>query len=188
QNPIEQEGTYSLPEAQQDRFMFKVFVRYPSFDEERVIARATTSNIRTEVTPVLTGEQVLQIQQTVRQVPVSDHVINYTLALVRQTRVGEPGIPDWVNEWLGWGAGPRAVQNLLLGAKTRALLNGRTSVSTDDIQKLAAPVLRHRIVPNFTAESEGITSDRIIERLIQETPDKESELSSDPRFGQIFAA
>lgn len=188
QNPIEQEGTYSLPEAQQDRFMFKVFVKYPSFEEERMIARQTTSNMKFEVEGVLTGEQVSEIQSTVRQVPISDHVINYTLALVRQTRVGEPGTPDWINQWLGWGAGPRAVQNLLLGAKTRALLNGRTTVSTDDIQKLAAPVLRHRIVPNFTAESEGITSDRVIERLIQETPARESELSSDPRFGKIFAA
>jgi len=188
QNPIEQEGTYSLPEAQQDRFMFKVFVKYPSFEEERQIARQTTSNAKPEVKAVLTGEQVLEIQRTVRQVPVSDHVINYTLALVRQTRVGEPGTPKWINEWLGWGAGPRAVQNLLLGAKTRALLNGRTTVSTDDIQKLAAPVLRHRIVPNFTAESEGITSDKVIERLIKETPARESELTSDPALGKIFAA
>ena len=188
QNPIEQEGTYSLPEAQKDRFMFKVFVKYPSFEEERQIARQTTSNVRAEIEPVLTGAQVLEIQNTVRQVPVSDHVINYTLAIVRQTRVGEPGTPQWINDWLGWGAGPRAVQNLLLGAKTRALLNGRTIVSTDDIQKLAAPVLRHRIVPNFTAESEGITSDKVIERLIQQTPARESELTSDPALGKIFAA
>lgn len=168
--------------------MFKVFVRYPSFEEERMIARQTTSNMKFDVEGVLTAEQVTEIQTTVRQVPISDHVINYTLALVRQTRVGEPGTPEWINQWLAWGAGPRAVQNLLLGAKTRALLSGRTVVSTDDIQKLAAPVLRHRIVPNFTAESEGITSDRVIERLIQETPARESELSSDPRFGKIFAA
>ncbi len=188
QNPIEQEGTYNLPEAQQDRFMFKVFVRYPSFEEERQIARQTTSNVKVDIQGVLTAEQVLEIQTTVRQVPVSDHVINYALALVRQTRVGEAGIPDWINEWLGWGAGPRAVQNLLLGGKTRALLNGRTTVSVEDIQKLAAPVLRHRIVPNFTAESEGITSDKVIERLIQETPSRESELTSDPRLGKIFAA
>ena len=188
QNPIEQEGTYNLPEAQQDRFMFKVFVRYPSFEEERQIARQTTSNVKVDIQGVLTAEQVLEIQTTVRQVPVSDHVINYALALVRQTLVGEAGIPDWINEWLGWGAGPRAVQNLLLGGKTRALLNGRTTVSVEDIQKLAAPVLRHRIVPNFTAESEGITSDKVIERLIQETPSRESELTSDPRLGKIFAA
>ncbi|MFO0425351.1 MAG: AAA family ATPase [Planctomyces sp.] len=188
QNPIEQEGTYTLPEAQQDRFMFKVFVRYPSFEEERQIARQTTSNSNVQVTPVLSTEQVLEIQSTVRQVPVSDHVINYTLALVRQTRIGEPGTPDWINEWLEWGAGPRAVQYLLLGAKTRALLNSRTTVSVEDIQKLAAPVLRHRIVPNFTAASEGMTSEKIIERLIRETPARESELTSDPRFGKIFKA
>lgn len=168
--------------------MFKVFVRYPSFEEERLIARQTTSGGKTEIAPVLSAEQVLQIQEVVRQVPVTDHVINYTLALVRQTRVREPGAPDWINEWLAWGAGPRAVQNLLLGAKARALLNGRTHVSTDDIKALAAPVLRHRITPNFTAEAEGITSDKVVERLIRETPDKESELTSDPRLGKIFAA
>ena len=188
QNPIEQEGTYSLPEAQQDRFMFKVYVKYPSFEEERQIARQTTSNSKSQPDPVLSAEQVLKIQDVVRQVPVTDHVINYALAIVRQTRVGEPGAPDWINEWLGWGAGPRAMQNLLLGGKARALLNGRSHVSTADIQALAAPVLRHRITPNFTAESEGITSDKVIERLIQETPDKESELTSDPRLGKIFAA
>jgi len=188
QNPIEQEGTYTLPEAQQDRFMFKVFVKYPSFEEERQIARQTTSNVRSEVSPVLSGEQVLAIQSTVRQVPVSDHVINYTLALVRRTRVRQPGTPEWVNEWLGWGAGPRAVQNLLLGAKARALLDGRTTVSVEDIQQLAAPVLRHRITPNFTAISDGITSDSVIQRLIEETPARESELSSDPALGTILAS
>lgn len=188
QNPIEQEGTYSLPEAQQDRFMFKVFVDYPTFEEERQIARQTTSNHSVDVQPVLTTEQILEIQNTVRQVPVTDHVINYALALVRQTRVGEEGTPDWINDLLSWGAGPRAMQNLLLGGKARALMNGRTNVSTDDIKALAAPVLRHRITPNFTAESEGITSDKVVERLISETPDKESDLSSDPRFGKIFAA
>ena len=188
QNPIEQEGTYSLPEAQQDRFMFKVFVTYPSFAEERQIARQTTSGGDAEIKPVLSAEQVLELQKVVRQVPVSEHVINYALALVRQTRVGEEGTPEWINEWLGWGAGPRAVQNLLLGGKARALLHGRTHVSTDDIKALAAPVLRHRITPNFTAESEGISSDKVVERLIQETPDKESELTSDPRLGKIFAA
>ncbi|MEP3477648.1 MAG: MoxR family ATPase [Fuerstiella sp.] len=188
QNPIEQEGTYTLPEAQQDRFMFKVFVDYPTFEEERQIARRTTSNKTVELKSVLATEQILQIQNTVRQVPVTDHVINYALALVRQTRVGEEGTPDWINDLLNWGAGPRAMQNLLLGGKARALMNGRTNVSTDDIKALAAPVLRHRITPNFTAESEGITSDKVVERLINETPDKESDLSSDPRFGKIFAA
>ncbi len=188
QNPIEQEGTYSLPEAQQDRFMFKVFVTYPTFEEERQIARQTTSDVRATVEPVLSAEQVLELQHIVRQVPVSDHVVNYALAIVRQTRVGQVGAPDWINDWLAWGAGPRAMQNLLLGGKARALLHGRTHVSTEDVKALAGPVLRHRITPNFTAESEGITSDKVIERLIKETPDKESELTSDPRLGKIFAA
>jgi len=115
-------------------------------------------------------------------------VINYTLALVRRTRVRQPGTPEWINEWLGWGAGPRAVQNLLLGGKARALLGGRTSVSVEDIQQLAAPVLRHRITPNFTAISDGITSDSVIQRLIEETPARESELSSDPALGTILAS
>jgi MoxR-like ATPase len=188
QNPIEQEGTYSLPEAQQDRFMFKVFVRYPSFAEERQVALQTTSNRTDDIKPVLSGEEVLELQEIVRQVPVTDHVVDYALALVRQTRVREPGAPDFVNEQLSWGAGPRAVQFLLLGAKTRALLNGRTHVSTDDIRALATPVLRHRIVVNFSAESDGVTSDQIIEKLIEQTPAKEGELQRDPRLARIFAA
>jgi MoxR-like ATPase len=188
QNPIEQEGTYQLPEAQQDRFMFKVFVRYPSFDEERQIAMQTTSLQEDDIRPVLSGPEILALQKVVRQVPVTDHVVNYTLALVRQTRIGEAGSPDYINDWLSWGAGPRAVQNLLLGGKARALLNGRTHVSTEDIQALAAPVLRHRIVTNFAAESEGITADKVVERLVESTPSKEGELTSDPRLQKIFAA
>ncbi|MFO1092090.1 MAG: MoxR family ATPase [Planctomycetaceae bacterium] len=188
QNPIEQEGTYQLPEAQQDRFMFKVFVRYPTFEEERRIAVQTTSLQQEEIQPVLTGAEILELQKIVRQVPVTDHVVDYTLALVRQTRIGEDGSPDFVNDWLSWGAGPRAVQFLLLGAKARALLNGRTHVATDDIQSLASPVLRHRIVTNFAAESEGITADRVIDKLLETTPSKEGELTSDPRLQKIFAA
>ena len=188
QNPIEQEGTYPLPEAQQDRFMFKVFVNYPSFDEERAIAKATTSVQKDAIKPVLSGEEILELQQIVRQVPVTDHVVDYALLLVRQTRVGETGVPDFVNDWLSWGAGPRAVQFLLLGGKARALLHGRSHVSTEDVAALANPVLRHRIVTNFSAESEGITSDRVIERLVKETPSKEGELTSDPRLKKIFAA
>ena len=188
QNPIEQEGTYALPEAQQDRFMFKVFVEYPSFREEFEIARRTTAIQADQIQPVLNAEEILHLQDIVRQVPVTDHVIEYTLALVRQTRVGSPGAADFAGEWLSWGAGPRAVQFLLLGGKARALLYGRSYVSTEDIAALAAPVLRHRIVTNFTAESEGITSDVVIERLIQDTPSKEGELTRDPRFQKIFAA
>ncbi|MDC0261801.1 MoxR family ATPase [Planctomycetaceae bacterium] len=188
QNPIEQEGTYALPEAQQDRFMFKVTVDYPSFSEEREIAKTTTSNIKHEVQSVLDGEEIIQLQELVRQVPITDHVVDYALALVRQTRVNRPGAPAFIDEWLSWGAGPRAVQMLLLGAKTRAILNGRMHVSTEDIAALAKPVLRHRIVVNFSAESEGIDSDKVIDRLVAETPSKEGELTSDPRLQKIFAA
>jgi MoxR-like ATPase len=188
QNPIEQEGTYPLPEAQQDRFMFKIFVRYPNFKEEFEIARRTTTVLSEDVGPVLDGEQILDLQDLVRRVPVTDHVIQYTLALVRQTRVREPGVPDFVEEWLAWGAGPRAVQYLILGGKARALLNGRTHVSVEDIQNLAAPVLRHRILTNFTAASEGVTPDTVIERLIKSTPSREGELTRDSRFEKIFAS
>ena len=188
QNPIEQEGTYPLPEAQQDRFMFKVFVKYPSFKEEFEIARRTTALVSDETTAILSGDNILQLQQLVRRVPVTDHVIQYTLALVRQTRVSEAGVPKFIKDWLSWGAGPRAVQNLILGGKARALLYGRTHVQTDDIQALAYPVLRHRILPNFTAASEGISTDYVIERIIKETPSTEGELSRDDRFKRIFAS
>ncbi len=188
QNPIEQEGTYPLPEAQQDRFMFKIFVNYPSFDEEFEIARRTTAILQDRITPVLSGEEIIDLQRVVREVPITDHVIRYTLSLVRQTRVGQPGVPDVVGDQVSWGAGPRAVQFLILGGKARALLNGRTHVSTDDIQALAKPVLRHRIVVNFAAESEGITSDHIVEELLRITPTKEDELTSDARFQKIFAS
>jgi MoxR-like ATPase len=188
QNPIEQEGTYPLPEAQQDRFMFKVFVRYPKFDEEFEIARRTTSVTSEEIHPVLSGDQIIELQKLVRKVPVSDHVIRYALALVRQTRIGEPGVPKFIRDWLSWGAGPRAVQNLILGSKARALLYGRVHVQTDDIQALAYPVLRHRILTNFTAASEGISSDTVIKKLLEDTPTKESELLRDERFKKIFAS
>jgi len=188
QNPIEQEGTYPLPEAQQDRFMFKVFVKYPSFDEEFEIARRTTTTVSDHIVPVLTAEEILSLQRLVREVPASDHVIRYTLSLVRQTRVKEPGAPDFVSDQLNWGAGPRAVQFLILGGKARALLHGRTHVTTDDIQALAHPVLRHRLVVNFAAESEGVTTDHVIDRLIATTPTKEDELTNDARFQKIFAS
>jgi len=188
QNPIEQEGTYPLPEAQQDRFMFKVFVNYPSFDEEFEIARRTTAIFDESVEPVLTGEEILELQRIVRQVPITDHVIRYTLALVRQTRVGQPGTPDFIEERLSWGAGPRAVQFLIIGGKARALLHGRTYGTVEDIQALAKPVLRHRLVLSFTAESEGVTTDQVIEQLLAVTPTREDELTSDARFQKIFAS
>lgn len=188
QNPIEQEGTYPLPEAQQDRFMFKVFVRYPTFQEEFEVARRTTSVEEYRIEPVLEGGEILDLQRIVREVPVSDHVIRFTLSLVRQTRVGSPGTPDFVNEMLSWGAGPRAVQFLILGGKARALLHGRPHVSTDDIVALAKPVLRHRLVVNFAAESDGVTADDVVDRLLAVTPTREDELTSDARFQKIFAS
>ncbi|MBX3398582.1 MAG: MoxR family ATPase [Gemmataceae bacterium] len=186
QNPIEQEGTYPLPEAQLDRFMFKVFVGYPTASEEFEIAKRTTSTQVDEIAPVLTGEQILDLQQLVRKVPVSDHIIRYCLAIVRQTRMGEPTSPKFIKEWLSWGAGPRAVQNLILGAKARALLYGRPHVTTEDIQKLAAPVMRHRILTNFTAASEGVTTDVVVKKILEETPSKEGELERDERFKKMF--
>jgi MoxR-like ATPase len=168
--------------------MFKVFVKYPNFQEEFEIARRTTALITEEIQPVLSGDQILDLQRLVRRVPVTDHVIQYTLALVRQTRVSEPGIPNWLKDWLSWGAGPRAVQFLILGGKARALLHGRTHVQTDDIQALAHPVLRHRILTNFTAASEGITPDVVIDKLVKETPAKEGELTRDERYKRIFAS
>jgi MoxR-like ATPase len=188
QNPIEQEGTYPLPEAQQDRFMFKIFVKYPSFNEEFDIARRTTALVEEEIKAVVSGEQILELQNLIRKVPVTDHVIHYTLALVRQTRLGEPGVPKFVRDWLSWGAGPRAVQYLILGAKTRALLHGRAHVQCEDIQALAYPVLRHRILTNFTASAEGVSSDTVIKKLLDETPSREGELTRDERFKKIFAS
>jgi len=188
QNPIEQEGTYPLPEAQQDRFMFKVFVKYPNFNEEFEIARRTTTTVSDSIQPVLTADEILELQRVVREVPVSDHIIRYTLSLVRQTRIGEVGVPDFVQEQVAWGAGPRAVQFMIVGAKARALLHGRTHVSTDDIQALAKPVLRHRVVMNFAAESEGITQDDVVNHLIEITPTREDELTNDARFQKIFAS
>ena len=188
QNPIEQEGTYPLPEAQQDRFMFKVFVNYPNFQEEFEIARRTTSQQEDRIEPVLSAAEIVGLQKMVRDVPISDHVVRYALSLVRQTRVGEPGVPEFVSDQVRWGAGPRAVQFLILGGKARALLQGRTHVSTNDIQTLARPVLRHRLLVNFAAESEGVSADDIIERLLAETPEKEDELSRHERFQTIFAS
>lgn len=188
QNPIEQDGTYPLPEAQQDRFMFKIFVNYPSFQEEFEIAKRTTAAATATVQPVLSGEEIIRLQELVREVPISDHLVRYCLALIRQTRPHEAETPSYIKEQVSWGAGPRAVQNLILGAKARALLYGRTHVSETDLQALAKPVLRHRLVVNFAAESEGITSDKVVDRLLENTPSKEDELTRDVRFQKIFAS
>ncbi|MGI9458323.1 MAG: AAA family ATPase [Aeoliella sp.] len=188
QNPIEQEGTYPLPEAQQDRFMLKVIVQYPPIEDEIEIARRTTSVEQPEVEPVLTPEEILEMQHLVRLVPVSDHLIKYAVALVRATRVGEPEADPFVQENLSWGAGPRTVQYLLMGAKARSLLEGRSHVALEDIHALASPVLRHRLLVNYTAESEGTTSDDVVQRLIDTLPAREDELSNDPRFRKVFAS
>ncbi|MCX5777369.1 MAG: MoxR family ATPase [Candidatus Firestonebacteria bacterium] len=166
QNPVEQEGTYPLPEAQLDRFMFKAQVDYPSAEEEVKVMRNTTSGEKPKLNPVLTGEQIIAFQDIVRKVPIADHVIKYAYNIVRSTRpIGEK-IPDFIKEYVSWGAGPRAGQYLLLGGKARAILMGQPYVSCDDIEAVAYAVLRHRILLNFTAESEGITTDEIIKRIL----------------------
>jgi MoxR-like ATPase len=170
QNPIEQEGTYPLPEAQLDRFMFNINVGYPSEEEEFQIVRLTTMGREVQLQQVLGGEEVMQLQEIVRKVPVADHVIRYALQFSRLTRRTEGNVPDFVNEFVGWGAGPRASQYLILAGKARALLKGRYHVSTEDIRQVALPVLRHRIVTNFNAEAEGIKSDTIVKKLIEYIP------------------
>src|SRR5207248_6893906 len=170
QNPIEQEGTYPLPEAQLDRFMFNINVGYPSEEEEFQIVRLTTAGRTIDLKHVLSGEEVLALQETVRKVPVADHVIRYALQFTRLTRKTEGGCPDFVNEYVGWGASPRASQYLILAGKARALLKGRYHVSTEDIRQVALPVLRHRIVTNFNAEAEGVRSDDIVKKLIAHIP------------------
>jgi len=173
QNPIEQEGTYPLPEAQQDRFMFKIKVGYPDWDEEREVVKTTTADVLAEVSPVLGGEDMLECQRAVRRVPVADHVVEFAMRLVRQTRVGEKDIPAFVTENVAWGAGPRACQFLVLGAKARAALDGRPAATCEDVKAVAHPVLRHRILTNFAAESAGITAESIVDRILEGTPDKD---------------
>jgi len=167
ENPIEQEGTYPLPEAQLDRFMFHIKVEYPAHAEEIEIMKLTTSTVQPELATVLDGNEILQLQETVRRVPVADPVLQYAVRLVRATRVDSEDAPAFVRESLAWGAGPRATQNLILGGKARALLHGRFYVSSEDIRAVAHPVLRHRLIPNYSAEAEGITSDKLIDRLLE---------------------
>ncbi|MFP3936853.1 MAG: AAA family ATPase [Phycisphaerae bacterium] len=181
QNPIEQEGTYPLPEAQQDRFMFKIFVDYPRWEEEQDVIRLTTAENDVRLSPVLSGEEVLQLQHTIRRVPVADHVVQYAMRLVRATRVHTGEVPDVVREYVSWGAGPRACQFLILAGKVRAVLHGRVHVATEDIRALAGPVLRHRVVTNFNADAEGLTSDDVIDRLLAEIPAHESAIEANPR-------
>ncbi|MEZ4288981.1 MAG: MoxR family ATPase [Myxococcota bacterium] len=188
QNPIEQEGTYPLPEAQLDRFMFMVNVEYPDADEELAIIQRTTTVRSEDVAAVLTGEEIIRLQDLVLRVPVSDHVVKYALEFTRRTRVQTPEAPDFVKEWLAWGAGPRASQYLVLGGKARAVLAGRTFVSGDDIRAVAKPVLRHRIICNFSAEAEGITPDVVIDKLIETIPAAGNEIASDGRLSQVLGS
>ncbi len=189
QNPIEQEGTYTLPEAQQDRFMFKVFVDYPSYAEEYKVAATTTSADVASVDEVLSGEDIEKIQGLVRRVPVPPHVIHYALRLVRATRVTESeGVPDFVHDLLSWGAGPRAVQYLLLGAKAKAVMSGRSHATVADVRSIAHPVLRHRIITTFNAESNGITSDKVVDKLIEEVPEKHEDDQVAPELASAFSA
>ena len=168
QNPIEQEGTYPLPEAQLDRFMFLIEVDYPSADEEKRIARETTGTARHALNHLLDGEKVLAYQQLVRRVPVPEHLYEYAVSIVRKTRPGQPESPQWIKDTVGWGAGPRAVQYLILGAKSRAALRGAYMASLEDLEAVASAVLTHRVITNFAAESQGMTSKKIVERLIKE--------------------
>ncbi len=167
QNPIEQEGTYPLPEAQLDRFMFKIVIDYPSEDEEVDIIAATTGADEPELETVLSGEAIVSLHQIVRRVPAADNVVQYAVKLARSTRPKEKDAPEFIQQWVRWGAGPRAGQYLTLGAKARAILKGRYNASCEDVKSVAPAVLRHRILTNFHAEAEGIDTDAVIERLLE---------------------
>ena len=174
QNPIEQEGTYPLPEAQLDRFLFNIMVNYPSQTEELDIVRKVTGGDDPDTQEVVDAATIIEFQRLVRRIPVSDHVNNYAVALVRATRPDAPDAPEFVKKLMAWGAGPRASLNLVLAGKARAALRGRCHVSIDDIKALCLPVLRHRIIPNFAARSEGETSDTLIAKLLDEVPSDEN--------------
>jgi MoxR-like ATPase len=173
QNPLEQEGTYPLPEAQLDRFLFKVFVDYPSDDEELEIMKRVTTPNKTQLRPVLTGDQISQLQEIVMRVPVAEHVYQYAKKIVRSTRPAMGEAPDFIKNWISWGAGPRASLNLILAGKARAILNGQFHVSCEDIEYVAPSVMRHRIACNFTAQAEGVTTDKVIEKLLASIPKTE---------------
>jgi len=188
QNPIEQEGTYPLPEAQLDRFMFMIYIDYPSMNEERQIIRTTTYEAKVSLNPVLRGTDIVAIQNIVRRVPISDHVVNYAINLVRATRPSDPQAPEFVKEWLTWGAGPRAAQYLVLGAKARAVMHARYNVSCADVRAMAHPVLRHRLFTNFNADAEGITPDKLVARLVKSVPEPKPEEYRDARKKPAKAA
>ncbi len=173
QNPIEQEGTYPLPEAQLDRFLFNINVKYPSKSEELDIMRNVTGDEEPELKEVVDAKTIIEFQRLVRRIPVADHVFEYAAALVRATRPDEPDSPNFVQKLMSWGAGPRASLNLILAGKARAALRGRSHVSTDDVKAVCLPILRHRIIPSFAARSEGMNSDSLIEKLLEEIPANE---------------
>ncbi len=185
QNPIEQEGTYPLPEAQLDRFMFKIFVDYPTEEEEFQIVRMTTAQSDVHIEKALSAEEIIALQDIVRRVPVADQIIQYAMNLVRCTRVNKGDTPKFINENVSWGAGPRATQNLVLAGKARAVLNGRFCVSSEDIAAVALPVFRHRIITNFNAEAEGITSDKIVQEMLNYVKPQDSKNLADSRLPDI---
>jgi len=186
QNPIEQEGTYPLPEAQLDRFMFNVFVDYPNEDEEFAIVRQTTAESVPTIEPTLSHAEVSALQSFVRRVPVADHVIRYAMQFSRLTRGRNGAVPDFIKNYVSWGAGPRASQYLILGAKARALLHRRPYVSIEDVLAVARPVLRHRIITNFNAEAEGIKSDDIVKRLAELIPRDPGRLERSGKLSDVF--
>ena len=165
QNPIEQEGTYPLPEAQLDRFMFAIELKYPSIEEEIAVVKATTSDETVKINALFNAEEILEVQHVVRRIPVPDNVVNYAVTLVSNTRPNLESAPDFVKQYLDWGAGPRASQNLILGAKAHAAINGKFSPDIEDVQAVAMGILRHRIIKNYKAEAEGITEEDIVNRL-----------------------
>jgi MoxR-like ATPase len=170
QNPLEQEGTYPLPEAQLDRFMFKIHVDYPSVNEEIAIMKSVTGSVASAMTHVLNSQEIIDLQDLVRRVPVADHIFEYVAKLIRSTRPGEEDAPAFIKDWISWGAGPRACLNLITGSKARAILRGRFNVAVEDVQALAMPVMRHRMGLNFAAQSEGITPDDVVKRLLESIP------------------
>jgi MoxR-like ATPase len=188
QNPIEQEGTYPLPEAQLDRFMFHVLVDYPSADEELAIMKQVTGTYEAELQTTLSGEDILNLQQIVRRVPVADHVFEYARSLARATRPASSEAPDFINELVNWGAGPRASIYLILAAKARAILHGRYHATTEDVREMALPVLRHRVLTTYGAEAEGYTSDRLIQELMDMIPASESETLRDERLPNVLGS
>ena len=185
QNPIEQEGTYPLPEAQLDRFMFHVAVDYPSEDDELEIVLRTTADLETAVQPTLTAAEIVELTHIVRRVPIAEHLARFALRLARLTRPGQPDAPDFVRQHVQWGAGPRASQNLVLGAKARAVLHGRYCVSEEDIRAVALPVLRHRLKTNFAADAEGITASDIVQRVLSITGTN-AQTTSGKKLPEVF--